>query len=75
MVDLPSNDEWPNGWRYSQKRGDYFVLTYDLHEPIFRTPNEQMRNFRKSRQISRPPVAQSEGNGWTHFSFRRLCQL
>jgi hypothetical protein len=32
MVELPSNDEWPNGWRYSQKRGDYFVLTYDLHE-------------------------------------------
>ena len=32
MVDLASNDEWPNGWRYSQKRGDYFVLTYDLHE-------------------------------------------
>lgn len=32
MVDLPSNDEWPNGWRYSKKRGDYFVLTYDLHE-------------------------------------------
>jgi arsenite-transporting ATPase len=43
--------------------------------PIFRTPNEQMKNFRKSRQISRPPVAQSEENGWTHFSFRRLCQL
>jgi hypothetical protein len=32
MVDLPSSDEWPNGWRYSQKRGDYFVLNYDLHE-------------------------------------------
>jgi len=32
MVDLPSNDEWPDGWRYSQKRGDYFVLTYDLHK-------------------------------------------
>jgi hypothetical protein len=32
MADLPSNDEWPNGWRYSRKRGDYFVLTYDLHE-------------------------------------------
>jgi hypothetical protein len=32
MVDLPSNDEWPAGWRYSQRRGDYFVLTYDLHE-------------------------------------------
>ena len=32
MVELPSNDEWPEGWRYSKKRGDYFVLTYDLHE-------------------------------------------
>lgn len=32
MGELPSNDEWPDGWRYSQKRGDYFVLTYDLHE-------------------------------------------
>jgi hypothetical protein len=32
MVELPSNDEWPAGWRYKQKRGDYFVLTYDLHE-------------------------------------------
>jgi len=32
MVALPSNDEWPDGWRYSQKRGDYFVLTYNLHE-------------------------------------------
>lgn len=32
MADLPSNTDWPDGWRYSQKRGDYFVLTYDLHE-------------------------------------------
>lgn len=40
MVDLPSNDEWPDGWRYSQKRGDYFVLTYDLHEHHILQTNE-----------------------------------
>jgi len=32
MVELPSNDEWPAGWRYTEKRGNYFVLSYDLHE-------------------------------------------
>jgi hypothetical protein len=31
MGELPPNAAWPDGWRYSQKRGDYFVLTYDLH--------------------------------------------
>ena len=44
MGELPSNEEWPDGWRYSQKRGDYFVLSYDRHEHhVLRTSDDEWK--------------------------------